>query len=460
MDERGLSRLSNSFIRVVSCPFVVALFLLSPPVVLANFPLPNFVSADSVSGQFVVTAGPGISPLVFVPDCIPTNVDVVQLSPAVLAVSADRFREAFLKKIGVDSAAPWGGKIFLSLHPAKSLDENVEIFSTRFGDGWNYNVLIPDILPRDRLARALTGVLLLEFANRFGTNRSAEIPNWLVDGLSQELRADTLQGLIVSTPGQMMDGFAEDRLDVTRRGIDPLAGPRAVLRNYPALSFSEMSWPSDAEVSGDDGGAYRASTQLFVDKLVNLHNGPAKLRTMLMLLPRYYNWQTAFWSAFRDDFSNALEVEKWWALQSVIFASESPGPQWTLAVSRQKLDEILSVPVEFRQGSNSLPATAAVSFQNVIQNFNSDRQNAILEAKLRELEIAQFQMSPSLARLTAEYRNVLAGYLGEPLPVRGSAQLNRDTPAKISARDAIRTLDALDARRRSMVIARLPNALE
>ena len=418
------------------------------------------MSAGSVSGQFVVTARPGISPLVFVPDCIPTNADIVQLNPAVLAVSADRFRESLLKKLGVNSAAPWGGKIFLALHPAQSLDENVEIFSSRFGDGWNYNVLLPDILPRDRLARALTGVLLLEFANRFATNRSAELPSWLVDGLSQELRADNLQGLIVSTPGQMMDGFLEDRMDVTRRGIDPLAGARAVLQDYPVLTFTEMSWPGDAQVSGDDGGAYRASAQLFVDRLLSLRDSQAKLRTMLMLLPRYYNWQTAFWSAYHDDFSTALEVEKWWALQSVIFASRSPGPQWTPAVSRQKLDEILSVSVEFREGSNSLPATAAVSLQNVIQSFDSNRQNVILEMKLRDLEIAQFRMAPSLAILTAEYRNVIAGYLGEPLPVRGSRQLNRNVPAKISALDTVRTLDALDARRRAIVIARLPNAVE
>lgn len=459
-DERRLPRLSFDSIRVLSRPFIVALFFSLLPLARAGSPLRDIISAASVSGQFVVTARPGISPLVFVPDCIPTNADIVRLDPAVLAVSADRFREAFLKRIGVNPGAPWGGKIFLALHPAQSLDENVKIFSTRFGNGWNYNVLLPDILPRDRLARALTGVLLLEFANRFATDRTAELPPWLVDGLSQELRDDTLEGLIVSMPGQAMDGFLEDRLNVTQRGMDPLADARAVLQNYPVLTFTEMSWPSEAQVSGEDGGVYRASTQLFVDRLLNLRDSQTKMRTMLTLLPRYYNWQTAFWSAYHDDFSTALEVEKWWALQSVIFVSRSPGPQWTPAVSRQKLDEILSVPVEFREGSNSLPATATVSLQNFIQNFDSTRQNTVLESKLRDLEIAQFRMAPSLAVLTAEYRNVIAGYLGEPLPVRGSPQLNRNVPAKISARDTIRTLDFLDARRRAIVIARLPNAVE
>jgi hypothetical protein len=46
-------------------------------------------------------------------------------------------------------------------------------------------------------------------------------------------------------------------------------------------------------------------------------------------------------------------------------------PRWTPAVSRDKLEEILSVPVEMRTASNALPAHAEVSLQAVIRNFDS-----------------------------------------------------------------------------------------
>jgi hypothetical protein len=450
------------FLLVLSrLPVIAFLIVLCLPLFAhANSPFPNLVSASSVSGQFVVTELPGVSPLRFAPDFIPKNEDVVRVEPAELAVSADRVRDTLLKKLGVDPNAPWGGKIFLALHPAQSIDENVGIFSGRFGPGWNYHVLLPDMLPRQRLARALTGVLLMEYANRSATNRSAEMPPWLVDGLAQELLASDMQGLIVSAPDGVINGIPADRVSTTQRGLDSLTGARLVLQNYSILTFTQLSWPTDGQVSGNDGGAYRASAQLFVDQLLKLHNGAAKLRTFITLLPRYYNWQTAFWIAFHEDFTNTLQVEKWWALQCVVFDSLSPGPQWTLAASRQKLDEILSVPVRFRQASNSLPATAEISLQRVIQSFDPDRQARILRTKLRDLEIAQFRMAPSLAVLTAQYRNVLAAYMGEPHPTRGSRQINKQVLEKISAPSAIAALNNLDARRRAIVVAKLPRALE
>src|SRR5215469_6523393 len=276
---RELSR--KYFLRVLSrlpvMGFFIVLYL--PPFAHANSPFPNLVTASSVSGQFVVTEEPGISPLRFAPDFIPKDEDVVRVEPAELAVSADRVRDTLLKKLGVDPNAPWGGKIFLALHPAQSIDENVGIFSGRFGPGWNYHVLLPDMLPRQRLARALTGVLLMEYANRSATNRSAEMPSWLVDGLAQELLASDLQGLIVSAPDGVINGIPTDRVNTTQRGLDSLTGARTILQNYSILTFTQLSWPTGGQVSGNDGGAYRASAQLFVDELLKLPGGTAKMRT-------------------------------------------------------------------------------------------------------------------------------------------------------------------------------------
>ncbi len=135
-------------------------------------------------------------------------------------------------------------------------------------------------------------------------------------------------------------------------------------------------------------------------ELLDLKNGPAHLRAMLQKLPQFYNWQTAFQSAFRAEFPRPLDVEKWWALQVVNFAARDPGPQWTPAVSREKLDEILSVPVEVRSVSNSLPSHAEISLQAVIRNFDSARQTEILQIKLRDLGLAQLRMAPQLSVLT------------------------------------------------------------
>ncbi|HZL13144.1 MAG TPA: hypothetical protein VFC85_03275, partial [Verrucomicrobiae bacterium] len=184
-----------------------------------------------------------------------------------------------------------------------------------------------------------------------------------------------------------------------------------------------------------------------------LKNGSAKLRALLQTLPRYYNWQTAFQIAFQEKFSRALDVEKWWALQVVDFVSRDHGPRWTLAASREKLDQILSVPVEMRLSSNALPVHAEISLQTVIRNFDSDRQAAILQTKLRDLELAGFQMASPLAVLTDDYRRALEKYLGENQSTTRTYVVNKHPQpnlAQINTRDTIKKLNQLDARRRTL----------
>jgi hypothetical protein len=443
----------------VPCAVACLIFLGLQRSAHADFSMPGMISANSASGQFLVTSSTTASQLSSIPE-IATNGLFVRLEPALLAVSAERIRDLLMEKLGLDSRAPWGGKIYMVIRPARSLDENVAIIPSRFENAWVYHVILPDTLPRDRLVRTLTSVLLLEYANRGAGERSADVPPWLVEGLAQELLAENLKETIISAPSDVVAHMPMDRLSQTEHTVDSLAGARDVLQNYSVLTFAQLSWPTEAQLSGEDGGVYRASAQLLADKLLNLRNGTAKMRIMLALLPRCYNWQTAFEAAFRGNFPTPLDTEKWWALQTVIFSSEAPGAQWALRTSRAKLDEILTVPVEYRSASNNLPTYAEVSLQSVVKNFSSTRQRDILQTKLRDLELAQFRMAPSLAVLTAEYRNALAGYLGE-VPVKRNGQLgNKPVVKVVSARDTIRTLDVLDAQRRSVVVATRPGMFQ
>lgn len=441
-----------AFVRSAVVFFTLIPALLLPQAMRAAFFMPGVVAADSISGQFVVTGSPRLSNLAMFPE-VATNQDFVRLEPALLAVSAERIRQSLLEKLGMDSHAPWSGTIYLSVHPARSLDESVAVVSSRFEGRWVYHLLLPDVLPRQKLVRALTGAVLLEYANRTAGERSADVPAWLIEGFSQELLAENLQDIVLSAPDQTINSIPMDRVSFNERGVDALAGARNTLQLYSVLTFQQLSWPTDAQLSGEDGGVYRASAQLFVDNLLGLRNGAAKMRAMLQALPRYYNWQTAFQLAFRRDFPAPLDVEKWWALQTVIFTSHSPGPQWTAEVSREKLDEILSVAVEFRSASNNLPATAEVSLQQVIRNFDSTRQLEILQTKLRDLELAQFRMAPSLAIITAEYRNTLAAYLGVTPAIHGRLIYPKYIAVKPTARETLARLDVLDAQRRSLVLA-------
>jgi hypothetical protein len=183
---------------------------------------------------------------------------------------------------------------------------------------------------------------------------------------------------------------------------------------------------------------------------------------MLEALPDCYNWQMAFQRAFRENFPRPLDVEKWWALQVVGFIARDPGPRWTPAVSRDQLDEILSVPVEMRMASNALPAHIKISLQAVIRNWDRARQVAILQTKLRDLELAQLRMAAPLAVLTDGYRRALADYLG--LGSRAAPLLRRvkhpfTSSSKTTVNDTLKKLDALDARRRAIESAIKPEGM-
>jgi hypothetical protein len=454
---RPIQRFNDSTIQRL----LVLCALLFPLLVCAQFLPPGKNSTRSISGQFIVNGTSQFSPLASSPR-VAADTNLVRLEPALLAVTAERIKDSLWRTLEIKADIPWRGQILFMLHPARSTDEDITIFSKHSADGWNYQVQLPDVLSRTRLAKVVTSVLLLEFANRSAPSHSAEIPAWLTDGLSQQLLAAGSSEFILSSPDKSVNGLPVTRINKIERGLDSLAAARRVLKKYPALTFEELSWPTEDQLNGNDGGAYRASAQVFVNALLDVKNGPDHLRAMLQNLPQCYNWQTAFQNAFRDDFSKPLDVEKWWALQVVNFAAHDPGPGWTPEVSREKLDEILRVPVEMRTASNSLPAHAEISLQAIIRNLDAARQTEILRTKLRDLGVAQLRVSPQFAALTDGYRRALAGYLGEHHVTTSASGRNSHASAMLkrtSARDTLKKLDALDAQRRTIESAVKPDTL-
>ena len=54
--------------------------------------------------------------------------------------------------------------------PAAMPDENVSIISSRFVGVWNYRVELPEVVSRERLARALTSAVLLAAVRHITVN--------------------------------------------------------------------------------------------------------------------------------------------------------------------------------------------------------------------------------------------------------------------------------------------------
>ncbi len=406
----------------------------------------------SVSGQFVATPPAHFSWLFQRPDII-FDTNLVRLDPALLAVAAERFKAALWRQVGLKADSPWQGKIHLLLRPADSPEDDVTIASSLAQRTWDYQVILPDVLSQARYARALSAVLLLEIANRnnVNTDRSAEIPAWLVDGLAQLVMDENRSKLLLTLPAGQANSAAMSTLDVREHGLDALASAREPLHQASALTFEELSWPSDEQLNGDDGGAYRASAQLFVYELLRLPKGPEKMRALLTWLPECLNWQLAFDEVYRRDFREPASIEKWWSLRVVDFAAHNPTSQWTAADSEQRLATLLRVPVQIRGNSNSLPAHAEISMQNAIRELAPGQRDDILAGRLRELELEQFQMARPFAVLAAAYGGVLKDYLGESNHAQSSRNdKHASAPNRASVTGTLRKLDVLDVRRREL----------
>jgi len=409
------------------------------------FPVAPRICA-SRSGQFLIRAAGG--PLV--PrglSNLETNQSFIQLEPALLAVSCDRIQQSLGRQLG--ATAPWSGRIYVAVLPARSAEDPITVTSERFRDGWRYRVDMPAVVERSRYVRALVQVLLLEMANRKAGERSAELPAWLSEGFSRQLLASTNSELEIilpppqATPGGML---VRSTMVNTRRG-DPLAEAHKWLSAGSPLTFQELSWPSPEQVSGEAGAVFACSAQLFVTELLKLPDGPACLRAMLEDLPRYYNWQYSFLKAFRSRFQRPLDVEKWWALQVVHFTGRELTQTWPPEQSWHKLDELVRSAVEVHVGTNELPLQAEVKLQTIIRQWDGSRQTQALQGKIRELESLRLRLAPELVPLADQYRQVLTAYLQSREQGGSFLGLGKRAARRRAAEETLRKLDALDVQR-------------
>ncbi len=361
---------------------------------------------ESLTGQFIIHDPPPVYDFI---TGAPQYTNLVRLDPTLLAaVSCERVKKALLEQLGARDQ--WRDRIALNMRHAQSLNDAIVITPLRFDHDWLYRVELPDLVDRAQLISALVQVLLLETANR-QTAQSAEIPLWLVQGLSREVQLSAQADLIVEPPTRGSGANPLRYLFNSSRRTDPLAQAHDVLQIVPPLTLEQLSWPADWQFIGEAGEAYRCSAQLFVHDLFNLHDGRAAMRALLPELPQHLNWQMSFLQAFHANFANQRELEKWWALDVVQFTGRDLTQTWPSDVSWNKLDEVLHQSVEIRAGLKDAPLRSQVTLATVIHDWDVPRQKTVLRDKSQQLAILRLRVSQDLVYLVDDYRRVLDNYL-------------------------------------------------
>ena len=403
-----------------------------------------YSSVRSVSGQFVVygtfsgAAGIGTKK-------IPANTNLVRLEPAVLAVSCERIKQALLRELGATDQ--WRGKIHLVVHADQESEQEIIATASKFPDGWSYRMDLPEFLEPTGLIRAMVRILLLEWANRYATERSAEIPAWLSEGVSEKIIRSSTVELVVRPAAIGATGLLPTPSLREQRKIGSLSSAPGQLRARPVLTVEQLSWPTEEHLrESEPAEIYRHSAELFVSELLRLRTGRVCLQAMLKALPYSLNWQTAFFQAFGAYFQDPLDLEKWWALQVVNLTGQGPGTLGSQQDALKRLEALLRIPVRVSLNNNSLPQQTEVPLQTVIHEWDYPSQRQTLQNTVRHLHTLGLQAEQPVKALADEYRLTLQEYL-EKMDKRGSARSVKRVPAvKKMIDEVVAKLNELDVK--------------
>lgn len=376
----------------------------------------------------------------------PNGEELVLLDADVLLLSAERIKDSLWKEL--HASTDGAGKIRLALYPALKGRQEIALISSFSPSGWDYRLDVPDQVSETTLAKGLVQALLLEYANRGQGPKSADLPMWLVEGLTWHLASVSRQELIVSSVplGSMFRVVRE------HKGIDPLHSVRQTLRAAPLVSFSDLAYPKPERVTGENLKVYEASAQLFVYELLHAKDGAAKLLRTLRELPTCWNWETALLRGFAADFHRILDVEKKWSVDLLAFTARDPAQVWSKVECLKQLDEILSVPAQIRLASDRLPERRTLTLQEVLTKWEPAAQTSVLRQKLALLEVLRFHATPDVVNVVEGYHKTLFAYLQKRQTAARTPETRMQTTLSLSmiAQETIRELEQLDRQRSAL----------
>ncbi len=402
----------------------------------------------SVSGQFLVSDFQPATPGLALPSGKP-NANQIDLTAPFLVVSCERIKQALERELA--TGREWRDVIQVIIRPVKSAGFVPLIKVDRLGSQWLYRVDLPQQIESASFFRTMIQVLLLEMANRGSNERSAEIPLWLSEGLTQRLLNSQQVELILSTPSLSIGRLMVEPRNLKVTDPDPLARARQILQKRPPPTLAELSWPAPEKFTPADAEYFEASAQLFVTELRQLKRGDEELSRLVRALPRYYNWQSAFLETYRTTFSSRLALEKWWALQVAYFLGRDNRQLWTPEESAQKLDELLRVSLAVRARPGELPVRTEAPLQMVLRDWDATKQLQVVQEKLQALRLALPRVAPAYLELVDNYYVTLSEFAKQrSRATRAFGWMPLPASAAKAANTAIQQLDALDRQRRQL----------
>lgn len=398
---------------------------------------------SSQSGQFIVH---GSSLRRLTPPPPATNdLAFVELEPQLLAVTAERTRLAFLHELGLQDT--FRDKVHIAVLTLAPPGQSIGIISQIHTDGFVYKIGMPPRVQGIQIVKSLVQTLLLEFGNR-GARRCAELPAWLVEGMTRQLHTRVAPASV----------FNSAPLTIERAGYDRLGDSKTYLKTNTPLTIQDLSFANLARASAEELQQFEASAHLLVHQLLRVPNGPQLMARFIQSLPHNLNWQTALFQVYKDQFDSPLTFEKWWMLNWIEFKGREERELWTVSLALDRLQSILVTPMEIRSDTNSLPHHQEATLQTFIQLAEFSVQKDLLGQKLQHMFFMSLNVPTEVLPVWSAYQQALESYLHK----RGSNDLQpglkSDPEQRMQAliKSTLKVLDELDLARAELREGRIP----
>lgn len=415
----------------------------------------------SESGQYIVHGMDRRN--LFPPPRRENEEPLLELEPQLVAVTAERLKRAFLDDLGTTDSHH--DKVHVVLLNRARPEQPIGLVSAVHVDGFRYQLSLPVFLESSRLIKALAQSLLQEYANR-GARRNAELPTWLVEGMSRHLLSSILPAPVANAPVgglQPGAGFNVNQLGmrpmtIERLGYDRLGTTRPFFQTNLPLTIQDLSFNNLGQLNAFERARYESSAHLLVYQLLQLRGGPALMSEFIQALPNALNWQTAFFSVYRQYFRTPLDLEKWWMLGSVEIRSRQAREHWNTPVSLERLEWLLRTPTEFRVSSNAIPQKREITLQEILNSVDFGTQKNLLSQKIQQIFFLSVNLSPAVAPLAVAYEQTIESYLQRRALNDYQPGLKSDPEQRLEAliKGTVQALDNLDRARDEIRAGRTP----
>jgi hypothetical protein len=388
----------------------------------------------SQSGQFVVHGRSGSKAPQY--SIITNTPALIELEPQLVAIAAERTRQAVLQELGL--ADGFQEKVHIIVLDLASPDQPIGIISELYSDRFSYKIAVPGRVESSKFVKALVQVVLLEVANR-GSRRSAELPTWLVEGMTRQVLSGVSPALIHN----------KKPLTTELVGYDRLRNSRTFLQTNAPLTIQELSFNDLSRMPAAERERFESCSHLLVHSLLRLKGGPELMKRLVQTLAGTLNWQTAFFSAYQPYFTGPLDIEKWWMLNWLDLKNREGRATWSVPLSMQRLDALLLTTTEMQLQTNSIPKRSETTLQQLIGSTDFRTHRQVLGQKLQQLFFLSVNLSPELMPLASAYEQVIESYLAKRSLNEYQPGLKSDPEQRLQMliRQTVTSLDQLDRTR-------------